>query len=211
MFADEEQAIGPRRSTLTQIKTAASLPDPVILSENHRNTPEIAQLAEHFHRGRLPTATVVRSGGGDTPKLVHSFAEAETVTRIANEFRNRGGSVGVIVSRNEAGKAIQKALGAQLTGVRIDRYSSKQQNEDWIDVRGAGITVLNKDSVKGQEFDTVFILELERFMPCRTDADFRAMYMMCTRARDHLFLVYGPAPLSAAARRALPGEGALEW
>ena len=117
----------------------------------------------------------------------------------------------MIVSRNETGKAIQSALGAQLPDVRIDHYSSEQQNEDLIDVRGAGITVLNKDSVKGQGFDTVFILELERFIPCRTDADFRTMYVMCTRARDRLFLVYGPAPLSAAARRALPEEGALEW
>ena len=70
--------------------------------------------------------------------------------------------------------------------------------------------MLNKDSVKGQEFDTVFILELERFIPCTNDPEFRAMYMMCSRARDNLFLVYGPAPLSAKASAALPEENVLE-
>ena len=211
VFADEEQAIGRSRSTLAQIKTAASLPDPIILSENHRNAPEVARLAEHFHRGRLPAATVVRAGVGDVPQLVRTSGEPETAARIANEFHNRGGSVGVIVSWNETGKVIGTALREQLPNVRVDRYSSQRRNEDSIDVRGTGITILNKDSVKGQEFDTVFILELDRFIPCRTDADFRAMYMMCTRARDHLHLVYGPAPLSAAAQGALPGEGVIEW
>ena len=70
--------------------------------------------------------------------------------------------------------------------------------------------MLNKESVKGQEFDTVFILELDRFIPCTTDAEFRAMYMMCARARDNLFLIYGPGPLSAEAEASLPGEDILE-
>lgn len=73
-----------------------------------------------------------------------------------------------------------------------------------------GVTVLNKDSVKGQEFDTVFVLELERFIPCTIDAEFRAMYMMCTRARDRLFLVYGPERLSAVAEASLPSGDVLE-
>ena len=71
-----------------------------------------------------------------------------------------------------------------------------------------GVTILNKESVKGQEFDAVFILELEAFIPCTNDAEHRAMYMMCTRARDHLFLVHGH--LSARAEAALPDENVLE-
>lgn len=209
VFADEEQTIGRNGSTLAQIKRAAGLPNPVLLSENHRNTAEIARLAEHFHRGRLPAATVTRSGIGDIPQLTRSDGEATTAERIATEFRNRAGSVGVIVSLNATGKAIQRALRERLPNVRIDRYSHRKANEDSIDVRQPGVTVLNKESVKGQEFDSVFILELERFIPCRSDADFRAMYMMCTRARDHLFLVYGPRPLSTEITDALPGVEVL--
>ena len=205
VFADEEQAIGQRRSTLEQIQHATGLPDPKILSENHRNTPEIARLAEHFHRGRLPTATAMRTGSGILPRLVRATSHGLTAKRIATEFRNRAGSIGVIVDREKTAQVVQDLMRKQLPHGRVDRYSSDLRNEDRIDVRKPGITVLNKESVKGQEFDTVFVLELDQFVPCVTDAAFRAMYMMCSRARDHLTLIYGPAPLSAAAEAALPG------
>lgn len=210
VFADEEQAIGGRGSTLEEMRDAARLPDPLILSENHRNTPEIARLAEHFHRGRLPAASVIRPSSGDLPVLVRSPSNKATAGRIANELRNRAGSIGVIVSHNATGDSVQGLLADQLQGHRIDKYSNDLKNENDIDVRAPGITVLNKDSVKGQEFDTVFILELEDFIPCTNDADFRAMYMMCTRARDRLYLVHGPQPLSTQALAALPDGDVLE-
>ena len=210
VFADEEQAISGSRSTLAQIKGAAGLPNPVILSENHRNTPEIARLAEHFHKGRLPAAKVIRSLVGDIPQLVRTAGTDATASRIANEFRNRSGSVGAIVGPDTTSESIWTALCKRVPKARVDRYSNELKNENSIDVRQPGITVLTKDSVKGQEFDTVFIVEVDRFVPCTTDAEFRAMYMMCTRARDHLFLIYGPDPLSAAAKAALPGGNVLK-
>ena len=54
IFADDDQALSRQRTTLEQIKAAADLDDPIILSRNHRNTPEVAAVAEHFHSGRLP-------------------------------------------------------------------------------------------------------------------------------------------------------------
>ena len=210
VFADEEQAISGKRSTLKQIKVSARLPNPMILSENHRNTPEIAIVAEHFHKGQLPAATVVRSRTGDAPQLIRSRSAASTISRIINEYRNRSGSIGVIVEQNSTGQRIHVGLANQLPKHRVDIYESDNPNEDSIDVRVAGITVLNKDSVKGQEFDTVFVLELDRFVPCNTDAEFRSMYMMCTRARDRLFLVYGPHRLSPVAEASLPGGDVLE-
>lgn len=115
----------------------------------------------------------------------------------------------MIVGLDATGESIRSALRKRMPRARIDRYSYKLRNEDSIDVRRPGVTVLTKDSVKGQEFDTVFILELDRFVPCASDAGFRAMYMMCTRARDRLYLVYGPAPLSAAGKAALPDGNVL--
>ena len=210
VFADEEQAISGSGSSIEQIKDAAGLPDPKILSENHRNTPEIAAVAEHFHRGRLPAATVIRPGSGDMPQLVRSGSAESTTDRIANEFLNRSGSVGVIVDQEPTGRWVHGSLSNRLPGTRVGIYSNKLKNEDSIDVRATGVTVLNKESVKGQEFDTVFVLELDRFIPCTIDAEFRAMYMMCSRARNNLFLVYGPEDLSAAAKSALPGEDVLD-
>ena len=71
-------------------------------------------------------------------------------------------------------------------------------------------SLMNQKSVKGQEFDTVFILELDRFIPCASETARRTMYMMCARARDNLFLVYGPGDLSTKAAECLPGQDILE-
>lgn len=129
---------------------------------------------------------------------------------MSNWCRTRGGSAGVIVDGNETGDNLFHELVARLPRLRIDIYTHQRGNEDEINVLEDGVTILNKRSVKGQEFDAVFILELERFIPFATDVERRAMYMMCTRARDNLFLVHGPEPLSCQAAQSLPGRDVLE-
>ena len=184
--------------------------DPVILERNHRNTPEVARLAEHFHSGRLPAAAVVRSASRELPRLVRSPSLESTADLVSNWCQTRGGSIGVIVDQNDTGNALLGKLHSRLPGKRIGIYSNSRKNEDSIDMLAPGVTVLNKESVKGQEFDTVFILEIEAFIPCTDDVMRRGMYMMCSRARDNLFLVYGPQELSAEAASALPGPDVLE-
>ena len=210
VFADENQALRDRRTTLEQIRDAAGLSDPVILTRNHRNTPEIARFAEYFHGGRLPVATVLRPLSRELPRLVCSRSLEATADLVSNWFRNRNGSIGVIVDQRQLGRDFHAGLSGKLPDGRIDVYESVRNNEDSIDVLAPGVTILNKESVKGQEFDTVFILELDRLIPFANDTERRAMYMMCTRARDNLFLVHGPADLSPAAVGALPGPDILE-
>ena len=208
VFADEDQALGDRNATLEEIKQAAKLDDPILLHANHRNTPEIARLAEHFHSGRLPTAEVKRAATGELPRLVH-WNRTDILSLVSNWIDTRGGSVGIVVHANETGHDLHRRLSEKLPQTRVDCYAHDRRNEGEINVLKDGVTVLNTKSVKGQEFDAVFILELERFMPCRNDVERRVMYMLCTRARDMLFLVHGP-PLSVAAHDALPGPGILE-
>ena len=210
VFADEDQALRRDCTTLEQIKQATGLNNPYILSQNHRNTPEISRLAEHFHSGRLPAATVHRSSSGELPRLVRSENVESTVVVVSNWYQNRGGSIGVIVDRNQTGRVLQKDLAQRLPGVRVDVYRHDQKNEDAINILQDGVTVVNKESAKGLEFDTVFIVELDRFIPCTDDAQRRALYMMCTRARDNLLLLHGPGDLSTMALAALPGADTLE-
>ena len=54
VFADEDQAVNENSTSLEQIRIGAGLPMPFMLKENHRNSPEIARVAEHFHTGGLP-------------------------------------------------------------------------------------------------------------------------------------------------------------
>ena len=210
VFADEDQALGDGCTSLEEISDAAGLGNPWILSNNHRNAPEIARVAEHFHDGRLPAATVVRRRVWKLPQLVWSPNPSSTAKRISDWYQNRGGRVGVIINTKQFGQTLVDMLRQQLPEARVDYYSSKEKNEMDIQLLEPGVTVLNRRSVKGQEFDSVFILELEAFIPCSTASDGRIMYMMCARARDYLFLVYGPRGLSSAALRSLPGPDFLE-
>ena len=211
VFADEDQALRKRRSTLAQIKQAAQLPDPIMLTQNHRNTPEIARLAEHFHTGVLPAAKVLRPRSGDIPKVVECGAFKDVVQLIANWRQIRGGMIGVVVDQGRTVLALHDMLRERLPDGRVDFYTNEKQNEDGTNVLEPGITVLNRESVKGQEFETVFLLELHRFLPCRDDGDKRAMYMMCSRARDDLWLVAGPdGRLTSEILNALPSADVLE-
>ena len=211
VFADENQALTEQRTTLEEIKHAAGLPDPIVLTQNHRNTPQIARLAEHFHSGRLPAATVRRSRSGGTPYLAEEPSLETVAYRISNSMRTLGGSTGVVVDQNDIGRRLHQLLHEKLPQFRVDFYTNERRNEDQIDVIEDGVTVLNKESVKGQEFDTLFILELHRFLPCASDGERRSMYMMCSRARDNLWLICGPdGRLTQAIDDALPGSEILE-
>ena len=210
VFADEDQALSDRHTTLEQIKDAAGLDNPIILRHNHRNTPEVARVAEHFHSGRLPAAVVSRNSIGEKPQLVKTGDIDQVAILVSNWRQTRGGSVGVIVARNDTGVEIYQRLKERLSETRVDIYRNDDRNENSTNVLDDGVTVLNKESVKGQEFDTVFILEFDFLIPFTNNKDRRAMYMMCSRARDYLFLIYGPTELSGPAAETLPGPEILE-
>lgn len=65
VFADEDQTLTRGGTTLAQIQQAAGLPNPILLADNHRNSPEIARFAELFHTGILPAARVLRPATGN--------------------------------------------------------------------------------------------------------------------------------------------------
>ena len=211
IFADDDQTLTSECSSLEEIREAAELSDCewVCLKENHRSRPEVARLAEHFHHGRLPAASVRRSSGSELPALIQFPDYAAAATMVSNWYRNRGGSLGVIVHRKMDVDKVRNEIKGQLGDVRVDFYHSESNNEEVICQLDPGITVLTSRSAKGQEFDAVFLLNLEEFIPCRDTAARRMMYMLCTRARDHLILGYGPGGLSAAAIAALPDAAIL--
>lgn len=210
IFADENQALMEQRSTLLDIKRAAGLGDPILLTGNHRNTPEIARLVEHFHTGEVPVAQIHRPRSGERPRVRLYETVKQASARIANWCSTRGGSVGVVVVNNPTGRELEKGLRDRLKRQRVDRYTNEDKNEDEIDVTKPGITILNKESIKGQEFDTVFIMEIGQLLPCKDDAQRRVMYMLCARARDNLFLMHHGNRLPSAVLRSLPGADVLE-
>ena len=169
VFADEDQALTEERSTLRDIKVAAGLDDPILLTGNHRNTPEIARVAEQFHSGSSPIPDVHREPSGELPRIISYRTATAASERIGNWYKVRGGRVGVVVVNNRAGADIHAQLRNLLPGQRVDFYSGDEQNENDIDLLEPGITILNEKSIKGQEFDTVFIMEIDKLLPYTND------------------------------------------
>ena len=209
VFADEDQAVTGEGSTLRDIQVEGRLDDPVLLSANHRNAPEIARLAEHFHAGNAPAPLVHRRPSGELPRLVPCRSDRATEL-IANWYATRGGRVGVAVVRNHTGETLYARLRNRLAGQRVQIYTSAKKNEDEIDLLEAGITILNVESIKGQEFDAVFLMEFAGLLLDDSDLNRRKMYMLCARARDNLFLMYQGDDVPDALLARLPGPEILE-
>lgn len=209
VFADEEQALSGERSMLHDIKEAAGLDDPVLLKYNHRNRPEIARVAEHFHAGSVPIPVVKREKLGELPE-VRLYRKDVVVSLIANWYRNRSGRIGVAVVQNNIGEILCSQLRAQLLGESIHLYTNKKKNENEIDLLGKGIIILNVQSIKGQEFDTVFVMEFDQLLLEVSEVNQRKMYMLCARARDHLFLMYEGDHVPPELLQQLPDDGILK-
>ncbi|MDE0149725.1 MAG: AAA family ATPase [Rhodospirillaceae bacterium] len=209
VFADEDQALRADRSTLRDIKVAGRFGDPILLTANHRNTPEIARVAEFFHAGDAPVPEVKRRPSGELPRLV-AYRMGSATELIANWYSTRGGRVGVAVVRNPTGKDLYSRLRARLAGQRVQSYTNERKNENEIDLLAPGITILNVNSIKGQEFDTVFVMEIGVLLRRASEVNNRKMYMLCARARDNLFLMHEGDHLPAALLERLPGADILE-
>lgn len=213
VFADEDQTTDPQRlsSSLTDIMNSG-LPEPRRLHENHRNTAEIAAVAEHFHRSNLLPPGVVRRGrGGEKPRLVNIASWDEAAMIISARYRNRGESIGVILYLQDDVRRLTNLLIAALPDARVDSYTSRSpEGSEDINFFSSGITVLSSESAIGLEFDTGYLQDLKRSLPCNFPEQFRRLYMLCARAKSSLTLLNGPYSLSPAQLACLPGPILLE-
>ncbi|MGY4490353.1 AAA family ATPase [Pseudomonas sp. TE3610] len=212
VFTDENQTTDDQSSTIGHMR-AASLPEEKHLYENHRNTDEIARVAEHFHRSiHLAPARVRRAFSGEIPRLETGRTWEEIATLVANRFTNRKQSVGVIVQKVDDALEVQGLLKAALpSGTRIDVYTHKtpQQAVANIKIMDEGITILTGKSAIGLEFNHVFLQDLHQSLPAQTPIQCRRLYMLCARARDTLTLVDGPQPLTPRQLADLPDSTLL--
>ncbi len=208
VFADDNQAIESNGSSVSEIKVAGRFDDPILLETNHRNSPEIERVASFYHTGDNPILEVARPSTGEVPRVI--FYENWAADRIVAWYKNRGGNVGAIVVRNDFGMELYGRLRQRLSNARIDFYRSSQKNEDSINLHEPGVTVLNVKSAKGQEFDTVFLLETEELLCDFSLANKRKMYMLCSRARDHLFLLFRGDHLLDGISMRLPAKDILK-
>lgn len=192
VFADECQRLTETNSTLTEITEALGRSTGRFeVAGNHRNTREIASLAERFRTGGPLPDMPVRSGS--LPVIHHYPGTKDLVDDIAKTAaghpRHR---IGVIVnSLRTAADLMPRLERAGLAHVP-QLYSSAATAGRYrdLDLTRPGVVLVHRASAKGLDFDSVFIADTETDAATDpTAASLRmAYYVMITRARQRLVL-----------------------
>lgn len=202
--ADQNQQIHPDRCSSRQdiedvlgIETS----DTLELKKNYRNTHPIALLAQHFYPADpaspkpdlpipMPTAA--------TPELwTYDMANTATLDEITNRIlqlsdRNPRKLIGIITPNNKVRTKFNDALHSanpMLDNGKppIQTFVSRQRVLP--NFGQGGIMVINAQSCKGLEFDTVILADIDQNIPKR-EFDLKArFYVMVARAREQVMLL----------------------
>ncbi|WP_331452428.1 hypothetical protein [Streptomyces sp. SS162] len=194
VFADECQRLTETNSTLTEIAGALGRSTGrVEIVGNHRNTREIATLAEHFRTGGIRPGIPFRSGA--LPELRHYSTTRDVADDIARlAAHNPRDRVGVIVNSARTATDLMRRLERAGLAREPQLYSSAASSGRYrdLDLARPGVVIVHRASAKGLDFDTVVIADAEADSGADpTAATLRmAYYVMITRARERLVVAW---------------------
>jgi DNA helicase IV len=226
IFADENQTLKDGlNSGINDIETSfghLSTLSRCALTENYRNTLEIAELARRFYAG-LPTGMPKppTRRRGERPRLV-AYRNSSTgmIDALVTYARNNpSASVLVVLPSIRLLKSWYSTLARRLAGRSVGAFVSSAQDprfsaENMAVGDDGSITLVHWQSMKGLEADAVFVPHLEEFDLGGDSSRHERMrlYVMCSRARMTLELQYDHAhssnSLVSSVRSA--AEGAIE-
>ncbi len=203
--ADQNQQIEPDKCSSRQdIENSLDIePDGTLeLKTNYRNTRPIALLARHFYsadpaspRPDLPGS----QAGAKLPELwTYGEVNMPTLDEIADSIlrlsdRNPRMLIGVLAPDN---KVRQKFHGALLrANPKLDNGKPPIQtyffsHPEKPDFSQGGLMVINAQSCKGLEFDTVILADIDQHRPKRDVHTLKSrFYVMVARAREQAILL----------------------
>jgi len=170
--------------------------DVIELKQNYRNSYPIAKLCQTFYTDPAspPPELPPKSKNGSGKPILYEYTHYnDCIKKILREYDdNNHALLGVIVANNDIREVYYNAL--QTTDIKRDfekpiilTYSSASREEPNIDFSQSGIVVLNDKSIKGLEFDKVFII-IDGFTIYNNDIDSmkKRFYVMSSRAIDKL-------------------------
>lgn len=226
VLADEHQRLETdRHSTLLEIaqRLAIGKDHRFQLTENFRNTYEIAALARTFFVGspdELPRLPAARRG--KVPELRRFDSLEEEARYIAKFLKNNDDlDVGIFIPRATDQMKLYELLSGPLSGsgMKLQMYASG--SAEWKDAARlafgskGSVTLLTDKSCKGLEFDAVFVPMLNKYNIEGAEEEFVQMkfYVMCSRARSFLTLSYSDSVNRPEIFNLLPDEtkGLLKW
>ncbi|MDJ0871236.1 MAG: ATP-dependent helicase [Gammaproteobacteria bacterium] len=220
VVADQNQQITDQHSTVKDIADALDLDasERLVLRENYRNSYAVGRLALSFcvHDPASPCAQLPAPGGSaQTPLLIDYGAGCpwgfdELILRLLKAAdRDPSRLFGLITPDNETRRRWLSVLRG--TQVQLDhgppRIVTYASGEDHGDLRFSegGIFVINAQSAKGLEFDSVILADINRYHcnpedKTQMDDMRRRFYVMVSRARERVTLLREtglPCPVNA--------------
>ncbi|MFG2935038.1 DNA helicase [Streptomyces sp. NPDC048282] len=192
VFADECQRITDIQCTLAEIGTTLAGSIRHDLTVTHRTSRQVAALANHFHVGKNPPRLPDRQG--PVPSL-HRYDNAQRVTEHIVEYARAHSDrrIGVIFRHTRHQMDLVARLERRLPSTRLQAYVGESTGRyRTLDLARPGVTVLNRASAKGLDFDAVFVPDTHLDAgEDPTGAGVRMLYyVLITRARTQLFLGY---------------------
>ncbi|WP_049568157.1 AAA family ATPase [Streptomyces sp. SBT349] len=195
VFADENQRIGDDQSTMSEIRGALAVrADPLVLRRNRRNSREIAMLASEFHkeaRDEVPLPERV----GRTPTLLKVPSLGHLLKGVSQYFTaHPGRSIGIICRSTRLLLDIQSSLTHLGLAKHTQAYVHDDRHRDTVDFSRRRIRIVSTASMKGLEFDSVFVPDLDAYTEDPTSVEARLrFFVLCTRACEDLHFAHlGP-------------------
>jgi DNA helicase IV len=194
IVADQNQQITDEHSNRQELTDIFGLEvdDVIELNENYRNSHIIGLLTEYFFtdpsspKPKLPLKSKASLG---MPSLFEYDNYKDCGKIILREAdKDDRNLIGVVVANDTLRDTYATTL--QEIDIKLDNpksiistYSSKNKEQVNIDFSNGGIVVLNDKSIKGLEFDIVFII-IDGFKIYNNDSDSmkKRFYVMSSRA-----------------------------
>ena len=199
IVADQNQQITEENSTRQELTDNLGLEpkDVIELKVNYRNSHPIALFASHFYTDKgSPPPDLPDKTSLETPTLHTDLTSKNIATMLLREAdKDDRKLIGVVVANDTirdsyVNSMIHLELSLDNLHPVISTYSSKEKKPVSINFSQGGIVVLNDKSIKGLEFDIVYII-LDGFKIYNNDQTSmkKRLYVMSSRAIEKLALV----------------------
>lgn len=198
VFADENQAIfESTNSSIRRIRNSLRRfsPKEICLEKNHRNTKAIARIASLFMVKGIETGkTEEPQREGELPLICYSETVQKQIDFVVNYASNhKNQQIGIFLATkksvidwyNKLKKKTKVLVQYYVSGADREGNYTKPPKFDQ-----DGIFVVTHHSAKGLEFDTVFAPQLNFFRYDYSTDDMMRLYVVCSRPRDRLVLMY---------------------
>jgi DNA helicase IV len=195
VFADENQQLFEQNTTLKEIATAIAADECLALKRNYRNSAEIAAVARAYYEGAPTGVPDPPTRHGDKPTL-RRYEQTEDFVDFVGRYASGRTNLNIGIACPDAAtqKRLLRLLEAKKLAIPVQAYISSDRSRKVLDFEKPAITLVHYRSLKGLEFDTLFVPELQRAPVDATSASLRMMfYVVMSRARDELHLSWSGA------------------